>query len=84
MGIGGMGIGGADLVVLNAMRHSEPTWCEKNNCKCPCHDEDEGDWYFPIIFLGSILAAALFSAWLIMTLCQWATPYDGPTTLVES
>jgi hypothetical protein len=81
---GGMGIGGAGIAAVNAMRASRdagPTWCEKNNCQCPCHKEDESWWEVAVI-LGLIVGGGLIFVWMILTFVQWAMPYDGPATFV--
>jgi hypothetical protein len=33
---------------------SEPSWCEKHNCKCPCHSEPSRDWFSALLALIAI------------------------------
>jgi hypothetical protein len=35
---------------------SEPSWCEKNDCRCPCHSEPSRDWPVAIGLLILIVA----------------------------
>lgn len=75
-----MGIGASGIVAINAMRslNREPSWCEKNNCKCPCHAPLEGS------SAGETIAAVIFVVlfflviiWLMVTGMQWLFLSDG-------
>ncbi len=62
------------------MLHSEPSWCEKHNCQCPCHDES-APWYFGPLLVLIIIAGAILFIWVVSTFCEWALPFGAKPTL---
>lgn len=34
---------------------SEPSWCEKNDCRCPCHSEPSRDWLSALALIALIV-----------------------------
>jgi len=64
-------------------RHSGPSWCQQNNCKCPCHRVThwyESGWFMVPAGMGGFVVLT----WLIATIFTWTFPDQQPgITLVQ-
>ena len=64
-------------------RHSGPSWCQQNNCKCPCHRVThwyESERFTFLAFMGCVVVFG----WLFATIVTWPDSYEQPNiTLVQ-
>lgn len=67
------------LWMMRSNRPSGPSWCQRNNCNCPCHTEGFADRH-PVVTGLSIVVVVL---WVMLTFAMWAMPMDGHPTLVQ-
>jgi hypothetical protein len=61
----------------------EPSWCETNNCQCPCHSCSDDRWWDNVPFIVFALLVGMgFILWIFLTLATWIVPDDPQTTFV--